>query len=168
MHAPLRLPRTRKRRPSRSTARGGARGACRGESTWCTWWLSRGCCTAPLTMTCRPLCPLTGCPRCAKVGGRRAICGRRAGKAALAPACSRALSDACIPWQLPHSLAHVPPPPPAACDALGGCPFVQADRPNAVRQFLEAAGNDSSLIRAPWLLLIEPGAEGAWLLGLGD
>jgi hypothetical protein len=35
------------------------------------------------------------------------------------------------------------------------CEFPVADRPNAVRQFLAAAHEDSSLLRAPWLLMIE-------------
>ncbi|GMH39670.1 hypothetical protein BSKO_07568 [Bryopsis sp. KO-2023] len=35
------------------------------------------------------------------------------------------------------------------------CEFPVADRPGAVRQFLEAAARTPSLIKAPWLLLIE-------------
>lgn len=45
------------------------------------------------------------------------------------------------------------PPLNPQCDAW--CEFPVADRPNAVRQFLDAAAADASLIRAPWLLLIE-------------
>jgi hypothetical protein len=47
---------------------------------------------------------------------------------------------------------HAQPLTPA-CDHW--CPFPVADRPNAVRQFFEAAARDPSLIQAPWILLIE-------------
>lgn len=47
---------------------------------------------------------------------------------------------------------HAKPLTPA-CD--NWCPFPVADRPNAVRQFFEAAAKDPSLIQAPWILLIE-------------
>ena len=40
-------------------------------------------------------------------------------------------------------------------DCDNWCPFPVADRPNAVRQFFEAAAKDPSLIQAPWILLIE-------------
>jgi hydroxyproline O-arabinosyltransferase len=39
------------------------------------------------------------------------------------------------------------------CDTW--CEFPVADRPNAVRQFLDAAAKDPSLIQAPWVLMIE-------------
>ena len=47
---------------------------------------------------------------------------------------------------------HVQPLHPN-CDTW--CEFPVADRPNAVKQFLAAAANDTSLIKAPWILLIE-------------
>ncbi|DBA81022.1 TPA: hypothetical protein ACH3X2_007228 [Trebouxia sp. C0005] len=40
-----------------------------------------------------------------------------------------------------------------ACDTW--CEFPVSDRPNAVRQFFDAAVKDASLIQAPWLLMIE-------------
>ncbi|KAL4451270.1 hypothetical protein ABPG77_009342 [Micractinium sp. CCAP 211/92] len=39
------------------------------------------------------------------------------------------------------------------CD--GWCDYPVADRPNAVRQYLQAAKADPSLIKAPWLYMIE-------------
>ncbi|EFN52021.1 hypothetical protein CHLNCDRAFT_139592 [Chlorella variabilis] len=39
------------------------------------------------------------------------------------------------------------------CDAW--CDYPVADRPNAIRQFLDAARADPGLIRAPWLYMIE-------------
>ena len=39
------------------------------------------------------------------------------------------------------------------CD--GWCEFPVADRPNAVRQFFSAAAKDPSMIKAPWILMIE-------------
>jgi hydroxyproline O-arabinosyltransferase len=39
------------------------------------------------------------------------------------------------------------------CDTW--CEFPVADRPNAVRQFFDAADKDPSLIQAPWILMIE-------------
>lgn len=47
---------------------------------------------------------------------------------------------------------HVQPLHPK-CDTW--CEFPVADRPNAVKQFLAAATKDTSLIKAPWILLIE-------------
>lgn len=47
---------------------------------------------------------------------------------------------------------HAQPQTPA-CD--NWCPFPVADRPNAVRQFFEAASQRPGLILAPWILLIE-------------
>lgn len=47
---------------------------------------------------------------------------------------------------------HVQPLHPE-CD--NWCEFPVADRPNAVKQFLAAAATDTSLIKAPWILLIE-------------
>ncbi|PSC68556.1 MCM10-like protein [Micractinium conductrix] len=43
------------------------------------------------------------------------------------------------------------------CD--GWCEYPVADRPNAVRQFLLAAKADPSLIKAPWLYMIETSAQ---------
>lgn len=40
------------------------------------------------------------------------------------------------------------------------CEFPVADRPGAIRQFIAAAAKDPSLIKAPWLLLIE--ADYVW------
>jgi hypothetical protein len=39
------------------------------------------------------------------------------------------------------------------CD--GWCEFPVADRPNAVKQFFAAAASDASLIKAPWILMLE-------------
>eukprot|EP00887_Chlorella_sp_A99_P004360 scaffold15.g4360.t1 len=39
------------------------------------------------------------------------------------------------------------------CD--GWCEYPVADRPNAVRQFMDAAKTDPSMIKAPWLYMIE-------------
>jgi hypothetical protein len=47
---------------------------------------------------------------------------------------------------------HAQPQTPS-CDHW--CPFPVADRPNAVRQFFEAAAEKPGLILAPWILLIE-------------
>eukprot|EP00892_Ulva_mutabilis_P001996 jgi/Ulvmu1/11798/UM080_0009.1 len=47
---------------------------------------------------------------------------------------------------------HVQPLHPR-CDTW--CEFPVADRPNAVKQFLAAAAEDRSLVKAPWILLIE-------------
>lgn len=54
-----------------------------------------------------------------------------------------------------HSRPPTRPPtcPPPECD--GWCDYPVADRPNAVRQFLDAAARDPSMVKAPWLYIIE-------------
>lgn len=59
-------------------------------------------------------------------------------------------SDDALSTKLPTFRAN---PLHPECD--GWCDYPVADRPNAVRQFLLAARSDATVIRAPWLYIIE-------------
>ena len=67
-------------------------------------------------------------------------------------ACLAATPRPAVPPPLPACL---PACLPARAECDGWCDYPVADRPNAVRQFLEAAQRDPSMIKGPWLLVIE-------------